>query len=185
MRHRGCFSFRNRLILHRQAGLSGPFFQNAGGVCVKSVGNFRAPGKPGSGPRAFGGTVLDANTAQIQFSQCVNVATPTTCQIQIDGGTWENCTAAVDAGNGVLWNFTNAASQTFQAGDAVKWRYTSGSSGIVDCQKSEDVGDQQVTVDNPLVLAGDFILLESGGRDMLLLENDTDQTQAVQLESAT
>ena len=174
----------NRLILHRQAGLAGPFFQDTGTACVKSMGNFRGSGKPGSGPRAVSGLVLDGDTVQIRFSLCVNVATPASCQIQIDGGTWENCTAAVDAGSGVLWNFTNAVAQTIDPGSTVVWRYTSGSSGIVDCSESEDIGDQQVNVDNPLVLAGDFVLLESGGMDKLLLEDDVDDTSGVQLENA-
>ena len=178
--------FHRQLIMHRQAGLSGPFFQSlGGGTCIKSVGNFRAPGKPGSGPRAYAGIVEDGNKARISFSQCVNVATPASCQFQIDGGAWENCTAAQDAGDGLLWEFTNAVTQTFQPGSVVIWRYTSGSSGIVSCSKSEDIGDQQVNVDNPLVLAGDFILIETGGMDKLLLENDNDDTLGIQVENAT
>ena len=187
MRHRIGTPFRNRLILHRQASLAGPFFTATGhGVLAKSVGNFRAPGKPGSGPRAYAGLVLDENTVQISFSQCVVVNTPATCQIRLNGGTWENCTGAVDTGGGLVWTFTNAVAQTINPGDDVDWRYTSGSSGIVDCRDSEDIGDQEITVDNPLVLAGDFILLENGGMDILLLENDPgDDSQGIQLENAT
>ena len=36
----------------------------------------------------------------------------------------------------------------------------------------------------PTILEGDFILLETGGKDIILLEDDADQTDGVQTEDA-
>lgn len=177
-----CRGRPNRILMLGQPGLSGALMQNMGnGTCMKGTGNFRAPGRPGSGPKAVQGIVLNETTVQIRFTQCVNVATPGTCEIQIDGGAWTPCTNAVDAGAGKLWDFTVA---TINPGETVIWRYVSGSSGVVDCEESIDIGDQQVNVDNSLVLAGDFILLESGGMDIILLEDDVADTEGIQLEEA-
>ena len=152
--------------MHRTKSLHGPYYQDNGVRCIKSLGNFLAPGMPGSGPQALFGVVIDANTIRITFSQCVTISGTTGLEYNIDGGAWAPVTGS--AGSDTVWDFTTGV---IDPGDIVRWRYAGGSDTIVDCDDSADIGAQEAPVDNPLVLTGDFILLELGGTSVLLLED--------------
>jgi len=162
-------------------GLSGPFFQNVGpSLCAKSAGSYFGVGGPGAGPRAVYGVVLSATSVEIRFSSCVTIGALTGIELQIDGGAWVQVTG--QAGSDTVYTFTPATA--VQPGDEVRWRYVGGSGSILDCEDAEDIGDQQIPVGNPLVLAGDHVLLETGGTQIVLLEEDIDGTETVILESA-
>lgn len=168
--------------MHRTKNRIGPFYQDNGVRCVKPIGNFLAPGMPGSGPQAFAGLVTDATTIRVLFTLCVNVAGPTGIQYQIDGGTWTQVTSVAKI-NDTTYDFTVGA---INPGEVVRWRYVGGSDTIVDCKDAADIGDQEIPVENPLVLAGDHILLETGGMSVLLLEDATaDPDDSIALESAS
>ena len=180
---RRCRGPVNRLIMHRTKGLSGPNFQHAGGgVCIKGAGNYWAPGMPGSGPQAVYGVVIDPTTIQIRFTQCVVVSAVLGVEYQINGGVWAQATAFLEISS-TEWQFTTG---NIDPGDVISWRYIGGSNSIVDCEESEDIGDQgPIPVQNPLVLPGDFILLETGGMSIFLTEDDIDLSSGIEQEQAT
>ena len=171
----------NRLVMLKKKGIGGPFYQRvAPGVCVAAPGSYYDVGGPGAGPRAIYGVVLSETSVEVRFTSCVAIGAVTGIELQIDGGAWEQVTG--QAGSGTVYTFTPATA--IQAGDVVRWRYTGGSGSILDCEDSEDIGDQEIPVENPLVLAGDFVLLETGGSQVVLVEEDVDETNAVELEEA-
>lgn len=181
-RKRRCPRPVNRLVMLRTKGLEGPRFQNTGSHCVKGQGNFFGIGGPGSGVSALFGTVLDASTIQATFSACVSISGVTGIEYQVDGGAWLACTGVAKVSD-TVWNF-DITPGTIDPGDVVRWRYLGGSDTVVDCEEAEDIGPQEIVVNNPLVLAGDFILLETGGTDIMLVEEDPDGTEGVQTEEA-
>ena len=182
-RKRRCPRPVHRLIMHRLKLPSGPMFQNTGNACVHSMGNFYGVGSPGSGVSALFGTVLDTSTIQVAFSACVSISGVTGVEYQVDGGAWVSCTGVTKVSD-TVWNF-DITPGTIDPGDDVRWRYLGGSDTIVDCAEAEDIGPQELVVNNPLVLAGDFILLETGGTDIMLVEEDPDGTEGVQTEEAS
>ena len=160
----------------------GPIMQKAGpGVWIKSQGNYFGVGAPGSGPQATSGLVVDANTIEIRFSQCVSVSGNLGIELQIDGGAWVQVIGNLKVDD-TTYRFTPATA--IEAGDDVRWRYVGGSNTIRDCEKAEDIGDQEIPVSNPLVLEGDLVLLEVGGKSLVLLESDVSQSDGVKLENA-
>lgn len=160
----------------------GPIMQKAGpGVWVKSQGNYFGVGAPGSGPQATSGLVVDANTVEIRFSQCVSISGNTGIELQIDSGAWVQVTGYLKVDD-TTYRFTSAT--VVEAGDVVRWRYVGGSDTIQGCESAEDIGDQEIPVSNPLVLAGNLVLLETGGTAIVLLEDDIDQSNGVELEDA-
>ena len=182
-RHR-CPRPVNRLVMHRAKNLHGAFYQSTGSVCVKGVGNFLAPGMPGSGPQAAAGSVYDANTIQVRFSQCVNVTATTGIEYQINGGTWTEVAGATEV-TGTQWNFDVTPFEILP-GHEVRWRYVGGGDSIVDCRDSEDIGTQEIPVGNSLVLAGNHILLETGGTNVILLEDGlVDPDDSIRTEDYT
>ena len=121
------------------------------------------------GARATSGVVIDANTVEIRFSKCVSISANTGIEVDIDGAGFVQVTGNAKVSD-TVWRFTTG---TIMAGDTVQWRYVGGSNSIVDCDKAEDIGDQGVNVVNDLMLEGNFWLLETGGRDIFLLEDDS------------
>lgn len=179
-RKRRCPRPINRLVMLRTKGLEGPRFQNTGSGCVKGQGNYYGVGGPGSGVTAVAGTAIDLSTIQIRFSLCASVVGVTGVEYQINGGAWTACTGALEVSD-TLWNF-DITPATIDPGDAVRWRYLGGTNTIVDCEEAEDIGPQEVAVANPLVMAGDFVLLEVGGTEIALVEEDPDGTEGVEVE---
>ena len=169
----------NRLLMMRTPGLVGPFWQNTGKHCVRTQGAYFGPGGGGSGPRAVHGIVDTATSITVNFTQCVNITAATGIEYSIDGGAWAAVTSPT--GSGTTWSFTIG---TVVAGEEVRWRYTAGSDTIVDCIDSEDIGNQQLTLSNTVPLLGDFIVLETGGADIILVEEDIAATDGVQKEEA-
>lgn len=175
-------------IIHwRKGGLSGPFFTSIGGSCVKTAGNFRGVNKPGDGARAIRG-VVEANgvTISISWTQCVQdgnaCATPRGMTVTRLPGEDLPITAVfyVDDGKRLVVQ----VGPTIEAGDEIVWSYDD-SGGCIESCDGEPIGDQgPITVDNPLMLAGDFILLESGGADIILVEEDTLDTDGIKVEEA-
>ena len=173
-----------RLVMLRTRGLSGPMFQQwNGSTCIKGVGNAYALGGPLSGPKAVYGITLSPTIIEVSFTQCVSITGPTGIEVQYDGGAWTQVTSVAET-SPTVWSFVVP---NIDPGDEVRWRYTGGSDTIVDCDEGEDIGDQEIPIQNSLVLAGDFILLETGGLDVILLEDDNgiDPIEGVQLENAT
>lgn len=177
----------NRLLMMRQKG-SGPFFQDVGVACAKSVGNFVAPGMPGDSVRAIRGVVVSDTVVQITFSGCVTVTDPPSyCYLSLNGGSGWGTLSAVTKISDTVWQFSTVV--PVLPGDDVLWKYDDGGidSGIIEgCKEGEDIGFQQIPVANPLMLAGNYILLETGGSDVLLLEDDDgiDPIEGYQTEDA-
>ena len=168
--------------MHRTKSLSGPFFQNTGGgVCIKSTGNYYAPGMPGAGVRAYAIDLVDPDRVRIYFSACVNAASFTGIETRVNNGVWQQVTGVVKVNDQI---YTWQSATGFTGGDIVQWRYLGGTDSIVDCVDSEDIGEQGPLTE-VAVLAGDYILLETGGSDIILLEDDATQTDGIQLENAT
>lgn len=178
-RKRRCPRPINRLVMLRTKGLEGPRFQNTGSGCVKGQGNFFGIGGPGSGVSAISGVVIDANTTQITFTPCVHVNTTTGVQVNIADSGWSSVSGFSDLSTTVV-RFTHAF--PVDPGDSVRWRYLGGTDSLVDCDEGEDIGPQEIAVNNPLVLAGDFVLMETGGVDIALVEEDPDGTEGVEVE---
>ena len=175
-------AFNTGIIMHRTRGFSGPFFQSFNGVCVKSVGNAYAAGGPLAGPKPIYGTVLTDTTAELTFSQCVEAAggavSPYGLSMTIDG---VPATFTASISDSVI-SFSSI-SPAIQAGDEVLISYADP--GLVDCKDGDPIDEfTDFRITNPLVLAGDFILLETGGSDIVLLEDDATLTDGIQLENA-
>lgn len=178
---------RGGIIHWRKSNFSGPFFTSLGDVCVKTAGNYRGTGKPGSGPRALRGVVGENQvTINIYWTQCVqdgnacatardmtvtrlpNEDLQITSVGYFDGGT----------------RMTVFLGPTIQPGDEIVWSYDD-SGGCIESCDGEPIGDQgPIDVDNTLVLAGDFILTEEGGSSIILVEEDVDETDGINTEEA-
>jgi hypothetical protein len=154
-------------------------FQNTGSSCVHTMGNYFGVGSPGAGPKPVAGVVSDANTLRITFSQCVSISSNAGIEYRIDAGAWTQVASRTSVSD-TVWNFGTVA---ISPGDDVRWRYTGGGS-IVDCENAENIGEQEIPVQNPLELQGDYILLETGGTDIVLVEEDIADTDGVQTEEA-
>lgn len=128
-----------------------------------------------------GGLVTESNEVTIYFSACVVISGTTGIEVNIDDGGWVEVSGYSQVSDTIV-EFTVGS---IAPGDTVQWRYAGGSGTLVDCEESEDIGDQFINVDNPLELAGDFILLETGGSDIVLLEYDVDATNGALTEEAT
>lgn len=173
----------NPLVMLRSRGLGGPVFQHIGnGIYVHSQGNAYAPGGPLSGVTATRGVVIDENTVDIYFVPCVTSNSQTGIRLSIEsinGGNGFNVsTASQQSSTIVRYTFAPIVSP----GDIVKWRYLGGSNSLVDCDEGEDIGPQDASVANDLVLAGDFILMQSGGMDIALVQEDPDGTQGIYVQ---
>ena len=179
-RNRRCPRPINRLVMLRAKGLEGPRFQNIGPTCVKGQGNFYGIGGPGSGPRAASGIVIGAIGVELRFTHCVDILGLTGIDVQIAGGAWTQVTGETEMSD-TVYRFVTP---NIDPGDDVRWRYIGGSNSIVDCDNAEDIGDQEIAVNNPLVLVGNFVLLSVGGKEITLLSNDVAQTEGVQTSDA-
>ena len=152
--------------MRRTRGLYGPVFQPFPGGVVHGQGNAYASGGALAGVRAASALVLSDTTVQVNFTGCATVVTVAQVQIQIDGGDWVNATEAAGS-PGTAHVYTVP---TINAGDVVRIRGAAGA--LTDCASpAEDVDTWEIPVQNTLELPGDFILLESGGSDMFLLED--------------
>ena len=175
------------LHMPRSKNAFGPFFQSFGPSCIKGTGNFYAPGMPGSGPQAIRG-VVEANgvTISISWTQCVQdgnaCATPRGMTVTRLPSEDLPITAVfyVDEGKRIVVQ----VGPTIEAGDEIVWSYDD-SGGCIESCDGEPIGDQgPINVDNPLVLAGDFILTEEGGSSIILVEEDIDETDGINTEEA-
>lgn len=171
----------NRLITPRLAALDGPLMQRVGvRAFVHDTGNYLGVGKPGSGVTAYAGIVVDDTTVQVYFTVCVDISGTTGIELSINEGAWTELTLPVEV-SGTVWQFTSTV--TIEAGDTLRWRYVGGSDTITDCAGSEDIGDQLLDVDNAL-MAEMMMLLETGGNDFVLLEDDIDGSAAALTEDS-
>lgn len=60
-----------------------------------------------------------------------------------------------------------------ELGDVVEWRYVGGNDVILDCVEGNDVGDLgPIILQDDALLGGPFIAMETGGSDIILLEED-------------
>lgn len=139
---------------------------------------------PGSGPRPISGVVANPNEVIINFSQCVVISGVARIFIEIDGDSL--VAASSSKVTATQWKFTSTT--TIEPGDVVQWRYIGGLDTIIDCKEGDDIAgdleEMSIPVSNPLVLAGDFILLETGGKDIVLLEDDIDASSGINTEGA-
>lgn len=83
------------------------------------------------------GLVLDVQSIQITFSQCVDITDTTGIQVNIASGGWEEV-AAVASGAEKIWEFTTTTA--IAEGDSVEWQYLGGEDSIVGCVDAVDVG---------------------------------------------
>lgn len=175
------------LHMPRSKNAFGPFFQSFGPSCIKGTGNFYAPGMPGSGPQALRGVVEDNGvTLSIYWTQCVQdgnaCATPRGMTVTRLPSEDLPITAVfyVDDGKRLVVQ----VGPTIDPGDEIVWSYDD-SGGCIESCDGEPIGDQgPIYIDNPLALDGYFILLESGGMDIVLVEEDTADTDGITLEEA-
>lgn len=173
-----CLGPINPLVMMRGRGFVGPFFQRVGGgQCVTSLGNAYSTGGPLSGVSAIRGVVVTETTVDISFVPCVTSSGITGIEIGIEG-VWTPVSGAAQQSTTVV-RYTVAA---IDPGDVVQWRYLGGSDSLVDCDEGEDIAEQLVTVTNDLVLAGDFVLMQSGGMDIVLVQEDPDGTEGVEVQ---
>lgn len=121
-------------------------------MLIHSRGNAYAPGGPNSGPRAISAIALSSTGIEITFSSCVNVIGLTGIETSLNGGPWVQCTGEIKMSD-TVYRFT---CQAFTSADELRWRYVGGSGTIVDCDKAEDIGNQQLTV-TPLPTAAPII----------------------------
>ena len=156
----------NRLVMMRTRGLVGPFFQNVGGACIHSVGNSFAPGGALAGVKAISGAVSVSDTVRIRFSSCVNVGSLAGIGVSVNSGPTVSA-AGVTSVDDVLKDFTFAV--TINPGDDVLWVYDG--TGITDCDTGAPIpSPQSVAAVNNLPFADDYIQLEVGGEEYVLLE---------------
>ena len=137
-----------------------------------------------SPPSASSGIVLDENTVVVTFDGCVVVSGTTGIEYRVNIGVWTEVAGYTEVAPSV-WSF-DVTPTAILAGDVVEWRYVGGYNSIQTCDDpAEDIGAQgPLLLNNPLVVAGDFILLETGGADIVLVEEDTDGSAGVQTEEA-
>ena len=176
---------RNRLLLRRTRGFAGPFFQNVGSYCIKGQGNAFAPGGALAGAKPINGIVDSETQITLTFSQCIEDKTtpcahPKKVTVTADG-------ALQNVTNVVVSDITMTITvSTIQAGDEVKVSYDDTDGCFVECADGDPVaGFTDYPVNNPLVIEGDFILMETGGSDIILTEDDIDGSSGVQTEEAS
>lgn len=170
------------LHMPRSKNAFGPFFQPFGPSCIKGMGNYYGPGMPGDGARAISGVTESEFTILITFSQCVNISGPQYATLWRESTGSSTTLTAVEKVSDTVWRYTTNVALT--PGDTLKWSYEAGFGVITDCKEGEDLEDQTVSVSNTLVLGGHLILLESGGMDIILVEEDTADTDGIILEEA-
>lgn len=170
-----------QLLMRRTRGLAGPMFQpcRTGGL-VHGVGNAHGSGGALAGVRPVSAAATDATHITVNYTACAAVVTLAQIEIQIDGGAWQPVTA-VSGSPGSVHVYTVP---TMVAGDVVRIRAAVGA--LEDCDVPANPIDAfNIPVANDLVLAGDFILLESGGADVILLEDAAaDPADGITLENA-
>jgi hypothetical protein len=80
---------------------------------------------------------------------------------------------------------TIIVSDTIMAGDVVTVSYDDSGGCFVDCSQQEPIGSfTNYPVSNNLVLSGDIMMMESGGADVLLLEDALDMLSGLEFEDA-
>lgn len=165
--------------------MSGPMFQGTDIGCVHSMGNAYGPGGALAGAKPISGIVNTATQITLTFSQCIQdkttpCANPKGISVTADGIAQTVTNVAVsDTSMEITVN-------TIEAGDVVKVSYDDTNACFEECADGDPVAPfTDYPVDNPLVIAGDFILMETGGSDILLTEDDIDGTSGVQTEEAT
>ena len=182
---------------HSHAPRNGPNMQPMNGNCVKGTGNYYGAGMPGAGPRAVWGYVRSGGVPSsfiwVYFSGPIQIA----CGV---GPPWGNFVTS-DGRDLQVDSFVILPPPDFdtlqleltdpvnglgiQPGDDVYWRYDDADSCLIDRDNSDPLISQgPLPIRNDLVLEGDFIILETGGTDIMLVEEDTGDTDGVQVEEA-
>ena len=175
------------LLMMRGTNMTSTFFQHiAPGVCAHSSGSYFDVGGPGSGPQPDTAVVTDATTVTVTFGDCIAAdgVSPNGVVVYVsddNGGTWTTPVITVSIASPVM-TIAVAVGTPIQPGDLVRVAYTAP--GINDCEDGEPIADFNIPAENGLELAGDHVLLESGGTKIVLVEADTDGTDTVTLESA-
>lgn len=156
-----------QLVMMRTRGFAGPMFQQCGGNrLIRSSGNAFGAGGALAGVKPSSASVTDATHVTVNYTACADVVTLSDIQVQIDGGAWVAVTA-VSGAPGPVHVYT---CQTIVAGDVVRIRAAGGA--LEDCETVPNAIDSwDIPVHNGLVLAGNYILLETGGSDTILLED--------------
>ncbi len=173
-------------VLMRKGGMVGPGFQKwgPGGACIHTSGNYFDVGGPGSGPRPDIGTVVDPNTIKLTFTDCLALDGVDPYGIAVflsddNGQSWDSTAVNVSLVSPAM---TITVVPAIGIGDLVRVTYTGP--GLVDCEDSEPLEDFDVPIDNPQVFADAYILLETGGADIVLIEDDEDDTAGIELEDS-
>lgn len=83
------------------------------------------------------GLVLDVQSIQVTFSQCVDITDTTGIQVNIGGAGWEEI-SAVSSGSAKTWIL--ATTTVIAESDTVEWQYLGSEDSIVDCVDALDVG---------------------------------------------
>ena len=170
----------------RGTNMTGPLFQHtAPGVCVHTSGNYFDVGGPGSGPQPDSAVVFDATTVKVTFGDCIANFGVTPFGITLfvssdNGSSWTEPAILVSIISPVVT--ITVTGDPIQPGDLVRVGYVAP--GINDCEDGEPIADFNIPADNGLELAGDHVLLESGGVAIVLVEADVDGTNTVTLETA-
>lgn len=119
-------------------------------------------------------TVTDPNTIKVTFGDCISPVGVDPYGFAVftsddNGQSWDRATINVAVATPVV---TITVAPALQPGQLIRVTYTSP--GLEDCEEGEPLDDFDKPVDNPITLEGDYILLETGGVQVLLLENDDD-----------
>lgn len=172
----------NNLVMLRTRGVGGMLAQRIGeNTYVHSQGAFFGPGMPGDGASAIRGITEDEFSFLIYFNRCVDISGPQYATLTRESGGTTTLTS-VQKVSDKIWRYTTNV--PIVAGDKLTWEYESGWGIITDCKDGVELPDQSVDVANNLMLAGYHFLLESGGIDILLVEEDTADTDGIILEEA-
>jgi hypothetical protein len=132
-----------------------------------------------SGVRVVSAGTPDTTTITVSFTACVTVVTVADVQVQIDGGAWQDATDVSGSPGNVL-TFTVPE---MAPGDVVVIQGLDGA--LTDCATpAEDIDAWIMPVENTLIMPGDFMLLESGQNDVVLLE-DAAPDDGLLMEDAT
>ena len=157
----------NQLLMMRTRGVAGPMFQSlGGGRSIRGVGNSFGAGGALAGVIPSSASVVDDIHITVNYTSCANVVTLANIQVQIDGGAWVSVTS-VSGSPGPSHTYV---CQSIAAGSIVRIRASSGS--LNDCETpANPIDSWDIPVQNGLELAGNFMLLETGGSDTFLLED--------------
>ncbi len=137
-----CRGPANRLIMFRKKGLSGPFFQNAGGgMCIKTMGNAFDVGGALAGLKPLNGYTgpatgcgdADGTTVTVNFSKAVTWINHAGVNISATGGKTFNITGPV---GGTASQIEYVGTWTVEpiAGDVITYQYTAASGNYVDSE---------------------------------------------------